>query len=544
MPPLSPVHRALRLLRTLYHLKPWQIAGRVVAQLRRRVSSPSVAVPHPLSVRPSAQGRAKWPSHDPWNTRPDLLEGRFRFLNRTEELGWTPDWSASHTPLLWQFNLHYFNYLHLLEPEERVALCQSWILSNRIGSVGWHPYPTSLRITNWCRAGMMEPGILESLYRQAAHLYRNVETYIYGNHLLENARALIFAGSYFSGQGEADSWLERGLEIYREQTKEQILPDGGHFERSPMYHALMLEGYSDVLNLLPDDHPDRSWLMETVRKMVGFLRAVTHPDGQLALFNDSTQEIALSPIELEAYATAVAGPGAEPRSAYPHSGYYIYRDSDLYLMIDAGPGGPDYLMAHAHADVFSFELSIGGVQFITDSGVYEYAAGEMRDYVRSTRAHNTVMVDGVDQIECWGSFRVGRREAPEVSGFSVAPGKMSFSGIFHGYEDAIGDSITHSRKIELVASKRTVQIEDVVRGEGIHKAKSFLHLHPEVEVETGEVLTLLRNGVQCQLRIIGSPVLLTKSHYCPQFGERLTRWVVEIDVGDILPTATQLVLQY
>ena len=81
-------------------------------------------------------------------------------------------------------------------------------------------------------------------------------------------------------------------------------------------------------------------------------------------------------------------------------------------MVDGGPGGPDHLMAHAHADLFSYELSLFGERFVVDTGVYEYPAGPMRQYVRSTAAHNTASVDGVDQIECWDSFRVARRAAP------------------------------------------------------------------------------------------------------------------------------------
>src|SRR5690606_39118768 len=147
-----------------------------------------------------------------------------------------------------------------LARNEQEDLCRSWVHANPPGTaVSWHAYPTSLRIVNWCRANLQADDLQESLYLQAAHLYRNLETYVYGNHLLENARALVYAGVFFGDTGEAPRWLERGLQLYRKETPIQVLSDGGHFERSPMYHALMLEGYLDVLNLLPDGHPDRPW---------------------------------------------------------------------------------------------------------------------------------------------------------------------------------------------------------------------------------------------------------------------------------------------
>lgn len=113
------------------------------------------------------------------------MKGRFCFLNETAELGRPVDWSAESMPLLWRFNLHCFDYPHLLESHEQVALCREWTAKNPVGEgVGWHPYPTSLRLVNWCRAELAAPDLLESLYRQASYLYRTVETHVYGNQLL------------------------------------------------------------------------------------------------------------------------------------------------------------------------------------------------------------------------------------------------------------------------------------------------------------------------------------------------------------------------
>ena len=69
----------------------------------------------------------------------------------------------------------------------------------------------------------------------------------------------------------------------------------------------------------------------------------------------------------------------------------------MFLIVDGGPVGPDYLPAHAHADIFSFELSLEGQRFVVDAGVFEYAAGEWRDFARSTAAHNTMTLDDRDQ---------------------------------------------------------------------------------------------------------------------------------------------------
>jgi len=490
--------------------------------------------------------RVSFPAHDACNTAEEVTRGTFCFLNRRQTLGRPVEWTP-HAPLLWQFNLHYFGYLHLLDrAHEKIALCHEWIKGNPVGSQpGWYAFPTSLRIVNWCKAGIHDPAIQESLYQQAAYLYRNLETHLLGNHLLENARALIFAGLYFRDQGEAAKWLDEGLDIYRDQTPEQILNDGGHFERSPMYHALMLEGYLDVLNVLPDEHPDRSWLSETAGRMITYLASITHPGNRIALFNDATQEIAPSTDALCDYGEHLLGIEPEREYAFPDTGYFIHEHEGMYFVIDGGAIGPDYLPAHAHADIFSYELSVNGVLFIVDSGVYEYQAGDMRDYVRSTPAHNTVCVDSVDQAECWHSFRVARRYAPYNVSFRRDADGCRFEGTFDGYAHLIGDEIVHRRVVNGDDEQRRMCISDYIEGQGNHRVESIIHLHPEVEciIRRGEAV-LQRNGKRLTIQVDGAVFNKEKGWYCPEFGKRTENDVLVLRVEKRLPQRLSYIIQY
>jgi uncharacterized heparinase superfamily protein len=476
----------------------------------------------PSNLRVTWHPSISFPHHDPWNTREGIQDGQFCFLNEEAALGRPVDWAAPEQSLLWRFTLHYFHYLHLLPPEEQRALCREWIGANPVGrGDGWHPYPTSLRIVNWCRAELSGPDVLESLYRQAAYLSRTVETHVYGNHLLENARALVLAGCYLQGQGEADQWIEQGLSIYRDELEEQVLSDGFHFERSPMYHALVLEGMLDVLNVLPEDHSAPPDLRAAAQPMADALAGVTHPDGTLALFNDATREIAPPPERLLRYARDVLASDPSPRTAFPEAGYYVREADDLWMMIDGGPAGPDYLMAHAHADIFSYELSLFGERFVVDSGVYQYAAGPMRDYVRSTAAHNTVQVDGLDQIECWDAFRVARRDAPRGVTWRETEEGAVFEGTYDGYQSRVGDDLSHHRRIEIDADARRVHVHDEVVGRGEHCAESRIHLHPEVHVrQEGNVVYLCRGENQCRIETAAGRLRREQGWYCPRFGVR------------------------
>lgn len=454
-------------------------------------------------------------------------------------------WKSASLPLLWQYNLHYFNYLHLLRSDEQREICLQWVQANAYGKgVAWHPYPTSLRIVNWCKAGLQDAGLLQSLYQQAAYLYRHMEAHHPGNHLLENARALIFAGKFFDKQGEAPRWLQRGLQIYLRETPKQILPDGGYFERSPMYHALVLEGYLDILNILPEAK-QQSVLLDAAKRMSDFLCSVTNSEGQIALFNDATQEIAPQSSALLAYAQKLLNDGAEKKSSFADSGYFIHDGKEIYLIIDGGRISPDFLPAHAHADIFSYELCVKGKALIVDAGVFEYAAGPMRDYVRSTRAHNTVCVDGKNQAECWGSFRVARRYAPVAVTFDKTGYRSLFQGTFDGYAKLIGDGISHKREIVCDEELRQIVVTDFLEGLGTHLIESCIHLHADVALTVEENKAFLKLGnIDCVIEVLAGALTVEDSWYCPEFGLKRRNQMLVVGGNVQLPLRVSYRISY
>jgi uncharacterized heparinase superfamily protein len=312
-----------------------------------------------------------------------------------------------------------------------------------------------------------------------------------------------------------------------------------------MYHAIMLEGYVDAANLLPRRHPDQPLLRAAVRRMSDFLVSLTHPDGRLALFNDAAHHVAVPTEPLAAYVRRVTGYRPQQQRQFPQSGYYRIDHGDLNVLIDGGPIGPDYLPAHAHADIFSYELYVGDAPFIVDAGTYEYEPGPMRDYTRSTRAHNTVCVDGVDQAECWDSFRVARRYAPEDVTMHEHGDVVVFDGFFTGYAHLIGDGIVHRRCIRSSRRHRRVQVTDYVAGDGSHTVTSRLHLHPEVSVR------LYKDGIRLasreraiELSTGDSQVRLEKEWYCPEFGIRKKAPVLVVQKRGRLPLQLRHTIQY
>ena len=247
----------------------------------------------------------------------------------------------------------------------------------RCGSVNW---------IKWSLCGeALDQAWLASLAVQARWLARHIEWHLLGNHLLANAKALLFVGLFFDGP-EARCWFERGLSIYAREISRQILADGGHFELSPMYHAIILEDLLDVVNAARvfgyAGQSVIAKLPETIQRMRAWLAVMTHPDGGPAFFNDCAFGIAPSREALEAYASRLGLASlTEPGEGTHHlvaSGYMRVQQSGAVAILDVAPIGPDYLPGHAHADTLSFELSIGKERVIVNGGTSTYGSGPQR----------------------------------------------------------------------------------------------------------------------------------------------------------------------
>src|SRR5262249_55816917 len=150
----------------------------------------------------------------------------------------------------------------------------------------------------------------------------------------------------------------------------QVLPDGGHFERSPMYHCRLVFMLAMLRNIGRTDIDQI--VDQPLARAVAAMRRMCHPDGKIALLNDSAFGIYNDPASLSEY---VGSPDPAPAGAFAlrNTGYYGARgDNGSYVICDAGPIGPGYLPGHAHGDMLSFELSFYGHRVIVDSGVYDY----------------------------------------------------------------------------------------------------------------------------------------------------------------------------
>jgi uncharacterized heparinase superfamily protein len=485
--------------------------------------------PDPSPAPPVREGCGVWNS--PVTKEKSLLRPwEFRFLNHSHSCRFPGDWNSPGLEKLWLYNLHYFDDLTTAAAKSSKLhreLLELWIEGNPPGrGNGWEPYPISLRVVNWIKwvlAGNTPPAhFVQSLAMQVRFLCERLEYHLLGNHLFANAKALVFAGMFFNGT-EAEKWFSWGMAILRKEIPEQILSDGAHFERTPMYHTIILEDMLDMANLFQAYGKDlpTSW-RDKIEAMLTWLAGMIHPDGQISLFNDSALGIAAEPEEIFAYAGCLRLDSEKKKTnhqflSFPESGYIRWESDSALVLLDVGEIGPEYLPGHAHADTLSFEMSLYGQRVIVDSGTSCYGISDERLRQRQTSAHNTVSVDGEDSSEVWSGFRVARRARPCDMAISEHQGKVKVRCSHDGYLRLPG-KVKHRR--EWTLAEQEVIITDTLSGE-YGTACARLFFHPKVEIERTEAncfRALLADERFANIKVKGGSTELRKSTYHPCFG--------------------------
>jgi uncharacterized heparinase superfamily protein len=515
------------LLRTLRHLKLRQVAGQIRNRLPRSVPAEGGV----LSIREQnyawVRGITKYQAY--------LGEYRFRFLNVESGFDDAGGWWGSKNSYLWYYNLNYFEWLNQEECPKGTDWIRRWINDNPPSNENrvWEPYPVSLRIINWIRY-FIEQGTVESAHRslayQAKWLMGRIETHLLGNHYLLNGVALLFAGIYFDGD-EADHWLRKGWSIVRQELPIEVLSDGGHFERSTMYHCLILEDVLNLLNLAKTYDARApaglSILCEQVAgRMLSWLQVMSYQDETFPLFNDAVGGIASSKNELEAYARrldiSIPKLGkARGVTVLKDSGFARIETNDALLFAEIGGPGPSHQPGHAHAGTLGFEFAVKGERLLVDSGIKSYEVCEERFLQRSTAAHNTLVVAGANSSEVWSAFRVGRRAAGKYVPEDGDASKTSLSAEHDGYE-RLGLGGKHRRKWKF--SNHCLSIDDSIVAKGSQCVELRFHFAPGIDLKSLEDGVWLAQRGDVRLSIEeekGFSYEIEPYRYCPEFGVSL-----------------------
>ena len=515
------INKLLKLYHTLKYLKPKQFKYRAYYLFRNKIRKLTQYTPPTLAVPPSkALTLKEYPTFHIYNNL--YKNGKFTFIGITHEFKDSIDWNYNSYGKLWNYNLTYFDFLQQedISIEDGLKLIQDFINYPEPIRGQKMPFPISLRNINFIKFlskhNIQNREIDSFIFNQYYLLMDNLEYHILGNHLLENGFSLLFGAYYF----EDEKLYTKAFEILTEELNEQILEDGAHFELSPMYHQIMLFRVLDCINLVQNSQWKNQELLKFITKkaelMLGWLKTITYNNGDIPLFNDSAKGIAPTSRELFNYAKLLSL--QEKLLPLSDSGYRKEKNENYECVVDVGDIGPDYIPGHAHSDTFNFELYVHGQPVIVDTGISTYETNEQRTLERSTSSHNTVEIDGENQTDVWGGFRVAKRakviELEEKSHYIRA--------VHDGYKQ--NKALLHQREWKF--SNNKIEIVDTIKGERTNSSIGYLHFHPEIDIE------IERNSINTDLIKISfkdiDKLSMDRYNYSNNFNLKITSNVVII----------------
>jgi heparinase II/III-like protein len=173
----------------------------------------------------------------------------------------------------------------------------------------------------------------------------------------------------------------------------------------------------------------------------------------------------LGPGPLDALATA--RPGRPPGSAsFPRGGFHALRRGPLEAFVSCGRNGQRGIGGHSHNDKLALELHAGGAVAVCDPGCPSYTGDpELRNAFRSTRAHATVVVDGLEQAPILADrlFALPDVSDARVLSFEAGGPAARFAGEHRGFARS---GVVHRR--EIAVAEWGAAVVDRIAGGGAH----------------------------------------------------------------------------
>ncbi len=452
-----------------------------------------------------AESKIEWPRAH-WNNLPDMGEQDVKWL---WEIGrFTVAYSLARAYLLTGENSHAETFWQLVESfreENPPNAGAHWMCGQECAfrSLAWCFSLFSMLdapSTTSARARML----VEMLAAHGERIEGNIGFAVLqkNNHAINEALGLWTIGAMFPFLHSAARWEAKGREILEREAARQIYDDGSYIQHSMNYHRLILQSYSWAILLgRMSGREFSSALRERLSLAARFLYQTTDESGRAPNYgsNDGAILFRLDSSDFNDYrpAIALAFWASEKKRIYPQGlwdepiawmcgeevpeqvdpparvdlaaemgGYYTIRSNETWAMIRCSY----YLDRPAQADMLSVDLWWRGANIVADPGTYSYnSPPPWNNGLSLTGAHNTIQVDGLDQMERgprftwfhWNRGKVTRRRTTEKI--------KIFEGEQDGYRRRLG--IIHRRALMLVDEKLWIIIDDI-RGEGEHHLSS------------------------------------------------------------------------
>ena len=401
------------------------------------------------------------------------------------------DWDANPTfnkykEWTWQLSRHPFwtnlaEYYTLTHDEAAAKVwvdqISSWfdqaICPVKAGSGATHCWRTieaGIRMSGWSHqihAFVKSPAVTDEFLTRYfisiwEHGWRLRNNSTHGNWLLMELHGLLRISLLYPFLNDTPEWKDYSLRILQEEFSRQVYPDGFQYELATGYHGVVISNYLGIFGLydvLGLEKPE--FVRKGLENMFDVYVRLGRPDGNTPDLNDGGHMNVAGWLRKAKdmypdrqdflWFTSVGEKGARPdylSCVFPYAGAVVFRSSwekdAVWGYMDGSPFG----RGHQHEDKLNFLLSAYGKEMLTEGGNYMYDSSECRKYVLSTRAHNTIRIDGLDQARRktykWVDSDILKKADVE---FSTTPGRDIASSVF---KDGYGKNllkVEHARKV-------------------------------------------------------------------------------------------------
>lgn len=495
-------------------------------------------------------------------------------------------WELSRFHFTWTLGKAYWTTNRRDYKEKFLALALDWIEKNPFCyGVNWmSAMDVAIRAANWI-AGFYffnddKPSenevaawltILKSLWQHGVYLEHNLEyTRRSGNHLLADAVGLLLLGVFFKATEQGRRWLALGKAILEEEILLQTYSDGVNYEMSVAYHRMVTEFFLTAFILMNlNKEPFSSHYRERLSLMLRYIAHYTKPDGTAPLLGDSddgrlfwfrsdddfNNHTALLPIaqtlfnlpftshEIDFSEQALwllgtdgwerfqqkkrtAKPLTLQSTCFAKSQIVVMRHHNTHIFIDAGELGKKGWGGHGNNDTLSFELYANGVNWLTDRGTFGYTADkDLRNELRATRAHNTVVIDGVELADFANAFKVkADLTSPKILKWETSPERDVLVAEHSAYQ-RLANPVKHTREFLLDKQLDTLWLTDMLTGRGTHTAEFFFHFAPDIMLtQNADIITATHtSSAKLVLTLSAKPdeILIQPSWIAPRYNRRV-----------------------
>jgi hypothetical protein len=517
-----------------------------------------------------------------------ILVNEFNFNNETYTLANSFDWQINpSTDLEWLILLHKFYYLKDLAgaydytQDERyaakwVGLIDSWIAQVPDGFID--SQVTGRRLQQWIlsyQTFVMQwhsPSVTADFFERFLYSINSQTHYLCehltpeGNHRTLELYAIFLVAVTFPELHSSDRFLEFSKQKLLENIRQDLLPDGVHRELSTDYHHTVLKNYLRFRGLaLLNDITLPAACDELLKQAIEFSYYVHKPDGYIPAINDGDcnnylpllkKAHAYYPDENLRYILSKGEGGLPPMQrsrGFADSGYYVLRsdwpvkpyDEALYMFFDCGSLG---FGAHGHYDALNFEMAAYGHSLIVDLGRYTYSEQSTdgvnwRRYFKGTAAHNTVVVDGLDQIPYRCERPIDSEPVASMKYFISAAGFDFLHGqvISHQYP------VVHERIIFFMLPEYWI-VTDRLSAEDNHKYDLYFHLsrgaQEQIRIVSDEVSHIIHspNLLLAQAFSADTEVAIEQGYVSPEYGIKYEAPVIKFSKQQVGATVFNTVL--